>query len=215
MTWAAPGSGGSCLYGYWDHLPAEGYEWYYSPGVSAGLIPTNDGQTTVFVGTTPERMKLFRASGTWAGFHALTEAVSPALRERLADAHAPRRLRGFTGVTGYLRQPWGPGWALAGDAGSFEDPLSTHGITDALRDASLLSEAITRIHTGNATEAEALSAYQSTRDALALPLLTKADAISSYRWTVTEVQRLLLDASSAMSEQFEATQNQRGPLSRA
>ncbi|NDL56183.1 NAD(P)/FAD-dependent oxidoreductase [Phytoactinopolyspora mesophila] len=207
LTWAASGAGSAFLYGYWDHLPAEGYEWYYSPGVSAGLIPTNDGQTTVFVGTTPEKMKLARAGGTWPGFRTLAEAVSPDLRARLADGQPPRRLRGFTGVTGYLRQSWGPGWALAGDAGSFEDPLSTHGITDALRDASLLSEAILRIHAGGATEAEALSAYQRTRDALALPLLTTVDSISSYQWTVAELQRSLLDASSAMSEQFESTQD--------
>ena len=33
------------------------------------------------------------------------------------------------------RRAGGPGWALVGDAGYFRDPLTAHGITDALRDA--------------------------------------------------------------------------------
>ena len=42
---------------------------------------------------------------------------------------------------GFLRQAYGPGWALVGDAGYFKDPLTAHGITDALRDAELLANA--------------------------------------------------------------------------
>ncbi len=32
------------VYGYWSGLPLDGYHWYYRPGVSAGFIPTNDGE---------------------------------------------------------------------------------------------------------------------------------------------------------------------------
>ena len=49
----------------------------------------------------------------------------------------PGRLRVFRGAPAALRKPYGPGWALVGDAGWWKDPLSTHGITDALRDACL------------------------------------------------------------------------------
>ena len=38
---------------------------------------------------------------------------------------------------GYLRRSYGPGWALVGDAGYWKDPISAHGLTDALRDAEL------------------------------------------------------------------------------
>ena len=40
-----------------------------------------------------------------------------------------------------MRQAFGPGWALVGDAGYFKDPLTAHGISDALRDAELLANA--------------------------------------------------------------------------
>ena len=207
VTRAAQSAGTAVLYGYWDDLPADGYEWLYAPGAAAGLIPTNGGQTLVFVGTTPTQMKAARRVGTTLRtLQTLLETVSPAVAERVSAAKAPRWLHGFVGMPGFLRQPWGPGWALVGDAGYFEDPLSTHGITDALRDAELLTEAICEIHSGASTEADALSEYQTTRDALAGRLFGTVDAIASLTWTIPQVHRLLLEASSAMSEQVEALQ---------
>jgi flavin-dependent dehydrogenase len=202
------GSAGSAfLYGYWDDLPVDGYQWLYAPGSSAGMIPTNDGQTGVFVGTTPTQMKAARRAGTaHQVFSTLLATVSPAAAERLSAARAPQRLRGFAGMPGYVRQSWGPGWALVGDAGYFEDPLSTHGITDALRDAELLADAITEMHSGTATEATALAGYQTARDELADRLFGTVVTIASYSWTVAQLRRLLLEASSAMSEQVEALQ---------
>jgi flavin-dependent dehydrogenase len=199
--------GSAFLYGYWDDLPVDGYQWLYAPGASAGMIPTNDGQTGVFVGTTPARMKAARRAGTaHQAFSTLLETVSPAAAERLSAAKAPRRLRGFAGIPGYVRQSWGPGWALVGDAGCFEDPLSTHGITDALRDAELLASAVGDSYSGAATEAIALVGYQRMRDALAGRLFGTVETIASYGWTVPQLRGLLLEASSAMSEQVEALQ---------
>jgi flavin-dependent dehydrogenase len=204
---AARSDGTAVLYGYWDDLPADGYEWLYAPGAAAGLIPTNDGQTLVFVGTTPTQMKAARRVGTTLRtLQTLLETVSPAVAERVSAAKAPRWLRGFVGMPGFLRQPWGPGWALVGDAGFYQDPLSTHGITDALRDAELLADAVGEIHSGASAEETALAGYQQTRDALASRLFGTVDAIASFNWTVPQLRRLLLEASSAMSEQVEALQ---------
>ncbi|HJU96738.1 MAG TPA: NAD(P)/FAD-dependent oxidoreductase [Jiangellaceae bacterium] len=203
----ARSDGTAVLYGYWDDLPVDGYEWLYAPGAGAGLIPTNDGQTLVFVGTRPPQMKAARRAGTAHHvFSTLLETVSPAVAERVSGVRPPKRLRGFAGMSGYLRQAWGPGWALVGDAGYFEDPLSTHGITDALRDAELLAGAVGDLHSGTATEATASDGYQKTRDALAGRLFGTVDTIASFTWTVPELRRLLLEASSAMSEQVEALQ---------
>ncbi len=193
----------ACLYGYWDDLPAEGFEWFYAPGVAAGLIPTNDGQTCVFVGTTRERMRLVRSAGTTPALSALLQQVSPDLWKRVSAARPPGRLRGFAGQHGYRRKAWGPGWALVGDAGAFEDPLSTHGITDAFRDAELLSAAVGDIRAGAASEAGGLLGYQAARDRMAERLFGVADAIASCTWSMTELRRLLLEASSAMTEQVE------------
>ena len=52
VVWRAR-SAGAVLYRYYAGLPTIGYEWAYGDGVAAGLIPTNDGLTCVFVGTAP------------------------------------------------------------------------------------------------------------------------------------------------------------------
>ncbi len=200
----ARGSGGAFLYGHWDELPVDGYEWVYAPGTSAGLIPTNDGRTTVFVGTTPSRMKQVRSgASTFQVLDDLLRSASPSVADRVASARRPARLRGFAGTPGYLRKAWGPGWALVGDAGGFEDPLSTHGITDALRDAELLARAVHASREGTDGEQEAMAAYQAVRDGMADHLFDVVDTIASYSWTMPELRRLLLEATSAMSEQVE------------
>jgi flavin-dependent dehydrogenase len=102
------------------------------------------------------------------------------------------RLRGFGGAPGYLRQCYGAGWALVGDAGYFKDPLTAHGITDALLDADLLSRAII------AGGMPALAAYQRERDALSMPFMRTTDDIASFSWDLNEIKQLHEDLSAAM-----------------
>jgi flavin-dependent dehydrogenase len=117
---------------------------------------------------------------------------------RRGQRHGP--LRGFAGQPGHLRRAWGDGWALVGDAGYFKDPLSTHGMTDALRDAELLTNALldaandgTRVG-----EAAALAAYQARRDALSHDLFARVDRIAAYDWTLAELPEQLVLLSHAM-----------------
>jgi flavin-dependent dehydrogenase len=126
------------------------------------------------------------------GFMKVLEASSPALRACVERAHLNGRLRGFGGTPGFLRPCQGPGWALVGDAGYFKDPLTAHGITDALRDAALLSRAILAGHT------QALVAYQTSRDALSLQLLRITDEMASFTWDFDELKRLHKTLSDCM-----------------
>src|SRR5262249_40220073 len=97
------------------------------------------------------------------------------------------------GEPGYLRHCQGAGWALVGDAGYFKDPITAHGITDAFRDAELLSRALLRGGT------RALAAYQSERDALSSRLLHISDAIAAYAWDLEEVKAHHIELSSVMN----------------
>jgi flavin-dependent dehydrogenase len=63
-----------------------------------------------------------------------------------------------------LRKPYGPGWALVGDAGCHKDPVRALGICDALRDAELLADSLTASPSGESAEADALSAYERRRN---------------------------------------------------
>jgi len=192
---------GAIVYGYWDGLDVAGYEWFYRPGASAGLIPTNDGAVCVFAGTSTFRFRQELAGDVRAGYLRLLKEVTGA-DARLAGAAVPRRLYAHPGRPSYIRKPWGPGWALVGDAGQFLDPLSTHGITDALRDAQLLSQAVTAVLRGE-DEVAAYSGYEARRDRIAGPLFSAADQLAAYRWTLPDVRRLLLQLSSAMSDEVE------------
>ena len=123
-------------------VPSTGYVWGYGDGAAAGLIPTNAGQTCVFVATTPARMRPLRRDGADAAFDSLLDAVPAALSDAVRAGGPCGRVHGWRGVPGHVRRSFGPGWALVGDAGYFKDPITTHGITDALRDAELLSDAV-------------------------------------------------------------------------
>lgn len=197
---------GAVLYTYRADLPTAGYEWAYGDGAAAGMIPTNDGLTCVFAGTTPERYRAARRRGAEVALRGLFARAAPDHVARLDQSSSAGPLRGWTGVTGFVRRSWGPGWALVGDAGHFKDPITTHGMTDALRDAELLSAAVIGALSTEVRESEALADYQRQRDILSAPLLEVTDRIASYQWTLSEVPGLLREASAAMTDEVEFLQ---------
>lgn len=195
-------------YGYWSGLDTDGYEWNFRPDAASGVIPTNDGQACVYASASAGRIGR-------GGLEPLMRVISesyPELADRLTAASAPASLRTFTGRPGYVRRAWGPGWALVGDAGYFKDPLSAHGLTDALRDAELLANAITAVVLGGADDRDALAGYQATRDALSADLFDVMDVIAGHQWTEDEIPDLLLRLTAAMSDEVELL-SQLPPLS--
>jgi 2-polyprenyl-6-methoxyphenol hydroxylase-like FAD-dependent oxidoreductase len=64
----------------------------------------------------------------------------------------------------------GDGWALADDAVYHKHPLSAQGITDAFRDADLLSEAIDAGLSGSRELQRALADYEQQRRAAVMPI---------------------------------------------
>ena len=181
------------LYRYYSNVRAAGYEFAYAAGSGAGLIPTNDGLTCVFVAPTPARMRALRRGGTEQAFATLLAETSTDLAYRVFAARAADRIHGWAGAAGFVRRSYGPGWALVGDAGYYKDPITTHGITDALRDAELLSDALT----GGAD----LESYQATRDRLSSALFDATESVASYAWSLDEVRVRLRDVSAAMRDE--------------
>jgi 2-polyprenyl-6-methoxyphenol hydroxylase-like FAD-dependent oxidoreductase len=185
------------IYGYWPGVPLRGYHWFYDIGVSIGTIPTNDGDTCVFVLVPQALFMDRREEGIATLFHEAVEAVSPALGEHVRTTEASGKLRAFPGYAGFLRRSVGPGWALVGDAGYFRDPITAHGITDALREAELLSRAIL----GNG--GDGLSGYQALRDERVRGLLDVTDQIASFDWDLEEAQEHHLELNRQMNAQVD------------
>jgi flavin-dependent dehydrogenase len=185
------------VYGYWSGIDLDGYHWYFRPGVSAGAIPTNDA-ACVFAAVPAARFRDEIRFDVAAGYHRVIAEVEPGLARALERARRVEALRGFPGVPGFVRQAWGPGWALVGDAGYFRDPITAHGITDALRDAELLARAIAR-----GTEA-ALAEYQAARDDLGAGLFQASDDIASFAWDLEAVSEWHRAMSREMQREVQA-----------
>jgi 2-polyprenyl-6-methoxyphenol hydroxylase-like FAD-dependent oxidoreductase len=194
---------GAVLYRYYAGLDTVGYEWAYGDGAAAGLIPTNDGLTCVFVGTSPQRMRALRQTAGEGAFEALLGESLEELPERVAAAVPVGRMHGWGGVPGHLRQCWGPGWALVGDAGYFKDPITSHGITDGLRDAELLVDALLDFLAGGVPEPESLGRFQATRDRVSSRLFAATEAVAAYDWDSGDVRPLLREVSAAMGDEVE------------
>jgi 2-polyprenyl-6-methoxyphenol hydroxylase-like FAD-dependent oxidoreductase len=192
------------LYRYVRGLDVSGYEWHYGDRAAAGLIPTNDDATCVFASTTPARLRrLRRGAGPEAAFHDLLEAATPGLGELVGTATDVSRMRGWRGAAGHVRQSWGPGWALVGDAGYYKDPITAHGITDALRDAELLSRAIERATAGGPDARHAMAAYQETRDRLSRSMWDATEEVAGYAWDAPRARTLLRTVSASMSDEVD------------
>src|SRR5439155_10456499 len=78
----------------------------------------------------------------------------------------------FVGIAipNFFRRPYGPGWALVGDAGYQKDPSTAMGISDAFRCAELLASAVDAGLSGRRLMSEALSDYERERNEKAMPM---------------------------------------------
>lgn len=154
----------TCSYrSYWTGLDCTGLEYYVRQGQSILLMPTHQGLTWVSVGSPIERFPNLRRD-VEGGYLAATGLV-PEVRSRLAKAKRAERIVGMAVPPTYYRRPYGPGWALVGDAGYHKDPSAGHGITDAFRDAGLLADALDCALSGRSTYDAALAGYEDARNA--------------------------------------------------
>ena len=73
-------------------------------------------------------------------FFAMLDAA-PEFAERVRGANRESKFIGSAELPGYIRKPFGNGWALIGDAGYHKNPITAMGINDAFRDAELVADA--------------------------------------------------------------------------
>jgi flavin-dependent dehydrogenase len=94
-------------------------------------------------------------------------------------------------IPSHVRKPYGPGWALVGDAGYQKDPCTASGITDAFGSAEWLAEAIDAGLSGRQPMEEALAAYEQTRNNAELPYFDLTTQLAALEPPPLEVQQLL------------------------
>ncbi|MFF5428041.1 MULTISPECIES: NAD(P)/FAD-dependent oxidoreductase [unclassified Streptomyces] len=154
-------------YTYWRGLPAgrrHRNEVFLEGDKQIGVIPTHDDAYLVQAARPRDFFPTYRSDIERHYLKAVEEAA-PSLAAELAGAERVERFRGSAALDNFYRRPYGPGWALVGDAGYHKDPLTGQGISDAWRDAELLAEAIRAHRSGTADWDTALSAYERARNA--------------------------------------------------
>jgi 2-polyprenyl-6-methoxyphenol hydroxylase-like FAD-dependent oxidoreductase len=114
------------------------------------------------------------------------------------------RFVGTGDLPNYFRRPYGPGWALVGDAGYHKDPLTAQGISDAFRDAEELVAAPDAALSGRRGFNDAMARYQQARDQRVLPMYEFTCDLARLEPPAPELQRLLgaVQTSQAAMDQF-------------
>ena len=175
-------------YTYFSGLPVTGFETVVRPYRGWGAAPTNDGLTMVVIGWPYAEAGAYKAD-VKANFLATLD-TAPEFAERVRAATREDRFYGG-GVPNFFRQPFGPGWALVGDAGYIRDPITAQGITDAFRDAELCAAALDDSLDGRRPFAVAMAAYQQARDAQVMGIYEFTTQLATLEPPPPEMQQLL------------------------
>ncbi len=155
------------FYTYWEGVPVSGGAMYGRPGCAVGAWPTNDGLLMTYLAWPVARFSEFRQD-VEGNFLRTLDTVG--LGDRVRAGRRAERFRGTPDLPSYFRQPYGPGWALVGDAGLLLDPITGQGIGHAFRDAELLADAVADGLTGIRPLDKALRHYHQTRDKATRPM---------------------------------------------
>jgi 2-polyprenyl-6-methoxyphenol hydroxylase-like FAD-dependent oxidoreductase len=176
-------------FSYWSGLSLDEATLFVRPYRAVSANPTNDGLTVVAV--TWPLDEYHRARSDIAGsFHRTVEEVSPELADRLRAGRREERWAGAA-VPSSFRRPYGPGWALVGDAGYVKDPGTAQGITDAFSSAELVADAVDDALCGRRPWDEALGDYERRRNEAAMPMYEFTYAQSSLEPPPPPLQDLL------------------------
>lgn len=150
-------------YSYWSNVPSSSLEIWFRPHPAFLLsFPTNFGLTCIAAQTPVAEFPTWRTD--IEGCFLKTVSLVPELAERIHQGKREERFLGSANLPGYFRKPYGPGWALVGDAGYHKDPINAQGITDAFRDAELLATALDSGFSGLQPLDDALANYETQRN---------------------------------------------------
>src|SRR5207244_1178312 len=123
-----------------DTLPIGGrFDGFSPPDRGWAAAPTHDDLTLVVAGWPFAEFDANKRD--IEGNYLKMFDLVPEFADRIRGAKREARFSG-TAVPNYFRKPFGPGWALVGDAGYNKDFITAQGITDAFRDAELCPTAL-------------------------------------------------------------------------
>lgn len=193
----------SCAYySYWSGIPTEGTHIYMREYRVIAAFPTNDGLTCIFTAWPNRQFHQYRAD--IEGNYLKTIDLASGLSEQVRSGKREERFVGTADIPNFFRKPYGPGWALVGDAGYHKDPITAQGITDAFRDAALLADAIDAGFSGRQPLEKALSEYERLRNEAVMPMYEFTCQFATVEPPPPEMQQLFaaLQGNQAEIDRF-------------
>lgn len=176
-------------YTYFSGLPTNSEFEAYDRGTRGWAAwPTHDGLTLVVASWPIAEFETNRHDPQRAYLASFDRA--PGFAERVRAARQEERLVGMS-VPNYFRKPFGPGWALVGDAGYNKDFITAQGISDAFLDSERCAAAIDESLAGRQPFDVAMGAYQAARDAHALPIYEFTCQFARLQPQPPEMQQLM------------------------
>jgi 2-polyprenyl-6-methoxyphenol hydroxylase-like FAD-dependent oxidoreductase len=148
--------------------PEPALEVFHQDGHIGFLLPMEPGIDCLALEIQPEEFPHFRADPARELESAFRQL--PGMAIRLAGAEREGPVRGTRGIDNYLRTPYGPGWALTGDAAFCKDPSTGTGIEDAFRQSFLLAGALNAALDGADWE-QTMAEFHRQRDEMVQPSL--------------------------------------------
>jgi flavin-dependent dehydrogenase len=185
-------------YTYWSNLPVKAFENYIRPHRGWGVIPTHDDLTLVVIGWPYAEFEANKKDPE--GSYLKSLELAPEFAERVRNAKREAPFRGAA-TPNFFRKPYGPGWALVGDAGYIKDPLTAWGISDAFRDATLCTKALAESFAGTRPFDDAMADYQKERDEHSLPMFGLTCGLATLEPPPPEMQQLLGKTSGSQDAQ--------------
>ena len=151
-----------CYYSYFSDVPQDDIELYVREHCAFGGAPTNDDLHLVMVNWPARDFAAVRADVEGHVQRALAMARDFAARVNSGKREEP--WYGTAGVPNYFRKPYGPGWALVGDASYNRDPITAQGMSDAFIEAEQLADAIDAGFSGRDDLTQVLEAVERSRN---------------------------------------------------
>jgi len=192
----------AAYYSYFSGMEMNGtFEIYVRHQRGWGAIATHDGLTMIVGGWPYAEFDANRhdVEGNWLKM--LEQA--PEFAERVRSAKREAKFVGAA-LPNFFRKPYGPGWALVGDAGYNKDPITAQGILDAFRDVELVATALDESLTGARSFDDAMGDYHHTRDEHVLPMYEFTTQLATLEPPPPEMQQLFgaVASSSEASDGF-------------
>ena len=173
------------------------YQWREGASFAFAFPTTPAGRLLVLL--MGHRDEVSEARRDPEGYWRRKLAEHPGLAARVAGAPPGSKLRSTGDTPAFFRASSGPGWALAGDAGHFKDPVTGQGMRDAMFAGRTLAEQILPVLDDPvATDREA-RLWEADRDRECLPAYHFANADTRVERPSPALCELVRDAGRTLA----------------